>query len=185
LFILLAILVRLILVALFGDWLPALNFILQLVALGVLAWYAYLTRLISIASQEQAEGGQRPCLTVVTAARGYEDAVLEAGGAVGGMVVAARDGNVALWNVGNGPALNTRYRFTPINPPPNANAARPSGYIQIVAAQETFVLPVSRTILPNLQYEVVLTYESLGGKRYETRIPINNLVLTGFSFGRL
>jgi hypothetical protein len=33
--------------------------------------------------------------------------------------------------------------------------------------------------------KLLMTYESLGNKRYETRIPINNLVLTGFSFRRL
>lgn len=90
-----------------------------------------------------------------------------------------------MWNVGTGPAINIRYQFTPINPPQGPTVARPSGYLQIIIAKETFVMPVSREILPNLEYELVLAYESLSGRHYETRIPINNLVLTDFSFKRL
>jgi hypothetical protein len=110
---------RLVLAVLFSDWPPILNFALQCVALGVLVWYALETLRIRKASQEQAEAVQRPCLTLATAARGYEDAVLEMGGAVGGMIVAAREGNVALWNVGSGPAINARYsaeKFIQIGP---------------------------------------------------------------------
>lgn len=146
---------RLVLAVLFSDWLPIFNFALQCVALGVLVWYALETLRIRKASQEQAEAVQRPCLTLATAARGYEDAVLDMGGAVGGMIVGSHEGNVALWNVGSGPAINARYRFKPIDPPHAANVACSNGYLQIVLARETFVMPVARKGLQNLQYEVV------------------------------
>ena len=153
---------RFILAVLFSDWLPILNFALQCVALAVLVWYALETLRIRRASQEQAEAVQKPCLTLATAARGYEDAVLDMGGVVGGMIVGSHEGNVALWNVGSGPALNARYRFEPIDP---ATVARPNGYLQIVLAKETFVMAVAREVLQNLQYEFVITYESLSGRR--------------------
>lgn len=179
-------LIRFILAILFGDWLPIMNFFLQLVALLVLIWYASLTRNISVASQDQAEAGVLPCLTLATAPRQQEEAVLgELEGRVGAMVVSPRNGNVVLLNIGNGPAINARYQFTPINPPQGANVIRPSNFLPIILAKETFITPVAHNALPNLQYEVVLIYESLSGRHYESRIRIDNLVLTDFRFKRL
>lgn len=148
-------LARLILAAVsFSDWLPFLNFAVQFAVLGVLIWYALETLKIRRASQEQAEALHRPCLTLVTTARGFEDAVLEVNGAIGGMIVAAREGNVAVWNIGSGPAINAQYKFEPVAPPDGANVARPNGYLQIVLAGECFVMPVARGVLQNLQYEL-------------------------------
>lgn len=120
----------------------------------------------------------KPCVTLVTAPRGYEDAVLEMDGAVGVMIVAARQGNVAAQNIGTGPAVNVRYEFMPIDPAPGANVARPHGYIPTILPGEMCVLPVSRGILQNLEYEFVANYESLGGRRNQTKIMLNNLVIT-------
>ncbi len=107
------------------------------------------------------------------------------GGAVGTMIVAARDGNVAVRNIGNGPAINIRYEFRPVNPAPGANVARPQNYFQMIAPGEVFVMPVARGVLNNLEYEFIASYESLGGRRYQSRITLNNLVLTDTRFGRL
>ena len=166
------------------EWIPLANFLVQCALFVALVWYAVETHRIRKASQEQAEAQQKPCLTLVTGARDYDEAVLETGGAVGGMIVAAREGNVALQNMGNGPAVNVRYECNPANPPKGANVARPGGYLQNIPAHGTFVMAVAREVLRNLEYEFVATYESLSGHHYESRIIINNLVLTGFYFKR-
>jgi hypothetical protein len=65
----------------------------EFVALVVLIWYACLTRNISVASQDQAEAGILPCITVITVPRRQEEAVLgELQGTVGAMVVSPRNG---------------------------------------------------------------------------------------------
>jgi hypothetical protein len=82
-------------------------------------------------------------------------------------------------------AVNARYRFTPINQSQGATVIWSSGYLPIILAKETFIMPVAHNALPSLQYELVFTYESLSGKHYESRIRIDNLVLTDFRFARL
>jgi len=145
---------------------------------------ARIRRLIVRAYSKTRAETHKPCIALVAAARGHEDAVLEMGGAVGAMIVAAREGNVAVQNVGNGQAINIRYEFRPVNPPPGANVARPQNYIQMLPPGETFVLPVARGVLNNLEYEFIASYQSLGGARYKSRIMLNNLVLTHTSFTR-
>ena len=170
---------------------PLANFVVQCLILLALIWYAIETLKIrrasqqqAKASQEQAEAQQRPCLTLATAAREYEEAVLNMHGAVGGMVVSAVEGNVVLQNMGNGPAVNVRYHFNPVNPPQDANVARPNGYLQNIPAADIFVMAVAHGVLRNLEYEVVTSYESLSGHKYESRIAVNNLVLTAFHYTR-
>lgn len=172
-----------------GYWLPQANFVVQCAIFAALVLYAVETWKIRKASQkqvaaaqEQAEAQQRPCLTLVTTPREHGEAVLNMGGAVGGMIIASIDGNVALQNMGNGPAVNVHYAFNPVNPPEGANVARPSGYLQNIPAKELFVMAVALGGLRNLAYECVVGYTSLSGQSYVSRIAINNLVLTAFDF---
>jgi hypothetical protein len=167
----------------FTERLPAANFILQVLVFGVLVWYAIETWQIRRLSFEQIEALQKPCLTFISTARDPQEAVLEMDGIVGGMIVAAREGNVAIQNVGSGPALNVRYKFTPVKPPAAANVARPSGYLQNIPPRETLVMPVPREVLRNLEYEFIASFESLNGRTYETRVRMNDLVLTQLEFG--
>ena len=162
-------------------WIPVANFLVQLAILVALVWYAVETWRIRKASEEQAEAQQKPCLTVVTAPRDYDEAILEMNGAVGGMVVAPRNGNIALENMGNGPAINVSYNFNPVDP---STVSCPHGYLQNIRAGGTFIMAVARGVLSNREYELIVTYESLSGRRYESRITINNLVLTAFHFRR-
>jgi hypothetical protein len=158
------------------------NLIVQLLLLGVVVWYAWETCKIRRVSQDQLEALQKPCLTLVTEARDYDAALLELNGAVGGMIVAARNGNVALQNMGYGPAVNVTYNFKPVNPSEGVKVAGSGGYLQNIPAGGTFAMQVARGSLALLEYELIVTYESLGGHRYESKIAINNLVLTAFNF---
>jgi hypothetical protein len=168
-----------------AEWLPAANFVLQVLVFVVLVWYAKETWQIRRLSFEQIEALQKPCLTFISTARQQEEAVLDMDDIVGGMIIAAREGSVAIQNVGSGPALNVRYKFTPINPPTGANVARPAGYLQNIPPRETLVMPVAREVLRNLEYEFIATFESLNARRYETRVKIKDLVLVQLEFGPL
>jgi hypothetical protein len=158
------------------------SFLLQFAALIALVFYTVETWRIRMASQEQAEAFQRPCITIVSTARNYEDAVIEIGGAVGGMDVAALEGKLAIVNIGSGPAINVWYAFTPRNPVPGANVARPSGYLQNIPPHGTFVMPIARECLRNLEYELLFRYSSLSRHGYESRITVNDLTITEFHF---
>jgi len=164
------------------NWIPAANFIVQILVLAALVWYTIETQQIRRASQEQAESLHKPCLILLTEARAGDEAILEIDGHVGGMIVAARNGDVVVRNVGTGPAINVRYSFIQRDTKTGENAARPEGYLQIIPSGDRFEMPVSRGILSNGEYEFAATYESLSGRRYQTVITIANLVLTGSNF---
>lgn len=152
---------------------------IQVSALIALIVYAWDTRRIKKASQEQAESAQKPCLVLITGSRDFDETVLETNGAVGGAIIAPRNGNVALENVGNGPALNVSYDFRPLDP---SNIPRPHGYLPNIMVGKSFVLAVPRGILDTQDYEVVFQYSSMSGQRYESRIVITKKVVTAFRF---
>jgi hypothetical protein len=153
---------------------------IQVGALVALIVYAPDTRTIKRASLEQAESAQKPCLAFVTASRDFDETVLEKNGTVGEAVVALRNGNVALENVGNAPALNVSYDFRPLDP---SNISRPHGYLPNIIVGKSLVLAVPRGILDIQDYEVAFQYDSMSRQRYESRITISNKVITAFRFG--
>jgi len=167
-----------------GHGISVANLIIQLLILLFLIWYAFETYRLRKASQEQIEALQKPCLTVVTTARDYDEAIFEMDDAVGGMVLAPREGSVQLWNIGAGPAFNIRYRFNYLDQPRQNGTVvvEPSGYLPYIMAGEKFAMQVTRGILQPHEYELVALYEILGGRRYETKITINKLVLTTVQF---
>ena len=126
-----------------------------------------------------------PCLTFETDARDYADAVLDMDDAIGAMILARRNGNLAIRNLGYGPALNIRYQFTPLNPTAGWNYPSPSGYLPNVVSNQLFILPVGYGAIENADYEVVFRYESLSQNRYESKTTIQSKVPTEFSFKRI
>jgi hypothetical protein len=166
------------------HWIPSANLFIQLLILVFLIWYACETYRLRKASQEQIEALQKPCLTVATTARDYDEAILEINGAVGGMVLAPREGSVQLRNIGAGPAFNIRYKFNCLDQPQQDGAVvvEPSGYLPYITAGDKFAMQVTRGILQLHEYQLVALYDSLSGRRYETKITINNLVLTTVQF---
>ena len=161
------------------------DLVVSILTLLAIVWYVCETLKIRRASQEQAEALQKPCVVLVAAPRDPDDAILDGDGAVGEMVVDAHDGNVALVNIGSGPALNVYFEFRPIDPPNQANVAQRRGQFPAVASRETLVMQVPRGVLRNLEYEFVAICESLSGLCYESRIVIKNLVPTRSSFRRV
>jgi hypothetical protein len=115
--------------------------IVNCVVLATLFWYALETKRIRKASQQQVEALQKPCLALVSEPRDFDDTVLEMDDAVGGMIVAS--GNVKVENIGNGPAVNVRFKINPADRSADSNAARSSGYLQNISQGKTVVMPVS------------------------------------------
>lgn len=160
------------------------NLLIQLLILAFLIWYACETYQLRKASQEQTEALQKPCITVVTTARDYDDAILGVDDAIGGMVLAPFEGSVQLRNIGAGPAFNIRYTFSNLDQPRQSGdvVVEPSGYLPYIKAGDAFAMQVTRGILQLHEYELVALYDSLSGRRYETKIVIKRLVLTTVQF---
>jgi hypothetical protein len=133
-------------------------------------------------SQELVEAAYKPCLVFCATPREPVDAVLaqDLPGYGGSKVIRCPEGLAQIENIGNGPALNTYFKLTPTNP--QATILRPNGYFGTVLSGEQSPLPVARGALQNVEWECVFTYESLGGRKYETKIIANDLVLTSVRF---
>jgi hypothetical protein len=177
------------------HWLPLFNAAVQFLLFVGLFWYTVETRRIRKISQrqietsqrqveisqEQVEGTHKPCLTFSTARRDFTDAVLEMNGAVGAMILRCPESQAQLESVGSGPAINIRYNLTPTNP--DSTIARPSGYLLWLKPGDVFLTPIPRGILQANEWICVITYESLSGRHYQTKIIVNNLVLISIEFG--
>src|SRR5205814_1234769 len=92
------------------------------------------------ASLEQVEASNKPFVAFSTAPRDAEQAVLEMGGAVGGLIVRCPGGNAEIGNVGSGPAINVRYRAT--HHIADATEQGPTGYLAGIIPGEKFLTPI-------------------------------------------
>ena len=79
---------------------------------------------------------------------------------------------------GNGPALNVSYALEPMEAPAGANVARPDGYIHSIAPGKVVLSPISRGVIQIHRFQVTFKYESLSGRKYETKLVLDSLVLT-------
>lgn len=87
------------------------NFIVGVLTLLVVFWYAWLTMKLKNVATDRVEAMAKPCLTIWAKLRDQVDAILEINGAVGDMVACGDDGNFVVQNIGTGVALNVTYRF--------------------------------------------------------------------------
>jgi hypothetical protein len=166
------------------HWIPATNLGVQVLVLAFLVWYAFETYRLRKASQEQIEALQKPCITVVTTARSPEDTILRVNDVVGGMVLHQIEGCVGLWNIGAGSAFSISYKFSCIRHrrQEGAHISEPDGYLPYITAGAQFAMQVPIETLRSQEYELVASYESLSGRRYQTKININNLVVAAVQF---
>ena len=165
------------------SYLPYVSIIIQFVGLVALIWYVRDTHEIWKTAQDQAEGQHKPCLTLDTTARDFSEAVLSVGDAVSTRILAFQEGNVVVWNVGNGVALNVRYQFKQITPAGDGVSVDPANFLPHIPPGAHQVIPVPQGILANKEYEFTATYESVGARRYESRVQLDNLVITRIHFG--
>jgi len=153
--------------------------IVQFLGLLGLIWYACETMAMRKAARDQVESASKPCLTLRFKLRDPADALLQKGGAVGGTIVHADDGNFVVQNIGNGVALNVRYIFSPINQPEGRTTPKSKRYLQYVSPSQPVRTPDPVTVCRD-EYEFHFWFQSIGGRQYKSTVTINNLVLTGF-----
>jgi hypothetical protein len=165
------------------DWLDYAGFAVQVLLFIGLVWYTIETRFLRLASVEQIETLQKPCVTFSMTLRDAGDAVLDMDGAVGTTIILCPEGQVQLVNTGYGPAMNIRYQFTPLNP--ESTRARPKGYAMGLRQGGHFQPPVPRNIMQGNDWNCVIEYESMAGRKYRTVMVARDLVLTSFSFESL
>lgn len=131
------------------------------------------------AATDQVEGMSKPCLALWGELRAGADAILEMHGAVGNIIARADQGSYVAVNIGNGVALNIRYRFTR----PNDDPAHPREMRYIPNLFATAQVTLIETLGGyNAEHEVTFEYESIGGRKYRTTIRLNYRVLTSFVF---
>jgi hypothetical protein len=95
------------------------------------------------------------------------------------LIVSSHNGNATVENIGNGPAINIGFEFKAFSKTEgNSNPPRSIGYLPSLAEKAPFTVPFPREILRNHEYEFACSYESLGGELYESRLRMNNLVVT-------
>lgn len=150
--------------------------------LGVLglAVYCIETYRIRRSSQQQVETAQKPFVTFLCELRDGADVILEMGGAVGSLVARADQGSYVIHNVGNGVAINLRYRITRNE----GLGEQPWRYMPAVPATSRVTL-VETLGGYNANHVATFEYESIGGRKYRSTITLNHHVITAFNFGEI
>ena len=168
--------------------------VVQFLGLMGLIWYAYETRRMRKASEEQVrisqglirasmdqvEGLSKPCLTLASGLRDANDAILEMHGAVGNTVARGDAGSFIMQNIGNGIALNVAYQFltTPRDDPARRRHAY---YLQNILPSQEVTMPQPMTAYTG-DWELRIGFSSIGGRRYQSMVTLKDRVLTGFQF---
>jgi hypothetical protein len=125
--------------------------------------------------QDQVEAMHRPFVSYLSVGRTTEDAILD--NALTEIHCAGRQAQIK--NYGSGPAINLRYALTPTNPA--SSPVRPTGYLAALRPEVEFSTPIELVLLMGNEWETVITYESLSGRKYQTKIISNKLAMTNIS----
>jgi hypothetical protein len=170
------------------NWLDYLNAGIQILLLAGLGWYTLETRRIRrisqkqvALSQDQVEATLRPCVSLSTTAREFDDAILAMNETDSTVVIRCPEGVVQIENIGVGPAINIRYEFQPLQPHESTHA-HPTGYVAGIPKGGEFRIPVTRTLLAGHDYECSFEYESVSHRKYRTKVILNDLVITNMRF---
>lgn len=167
-----------------NEYIPLLNFFVGVLTLGVLFWYAWLTMKLKNAATEQVEAMAKPCLTIWAKLRSGDEAILNMHGAVGGMVVRADDGTFVAENIGTGVALNVTYRFNNLDAP-EKNRPQEKGYLLNILPGQKVAMPEPINASPYCgSCQLIFSFQSIGGRSYESTVTMNNHVLTAFHLGK-
>lgn len=150
------------------------SFVISFLALVVLVWYAWLTRGIEKAANEQSEGLSKPVIVVVSSPDIPSDHVDEAILGEGGLFSEITDG-VQLLNIGAGPALRVRWSATGQHITGESQESRVEGFVPYVQPPGTVDTECTRAFVSGLKsLRVTCTYKSLGGRQYTSRTVIGD-----------
>lgn len=161
------------------DWIPLGTLLVLTLTLAVVVWYAYETNQIKKASNEQSEAQQKPCITVESTPRPFEDAVLDAP-----RTAQLRGPETTLINIGTGPAINLSYSFQQVDTEEGQLAIRSTGFVPHLQARERWRTATAIGILLGGNFEFVARYETLSGSVYTTEIRMERGVFVSLRFGK-
>ena len=167
------------------EWLNhysgAVQAILTLALVLITLRYVLLTNRVAVASIEQSEALQKPCITLRTGPRDAEDAILDEPY----VAQVAQTPRVELVNIGAGPAIKLKYSFTQTNVIEGGVALNDNGYLNQLCARDEWKAEIARGSLSNRDYDFLAEYEGLSGTRYTTTIRIESAVIRRFDFRRV
>jgi len=133
-------------------------------------------------SRDQVEATIRPFVSYSSVARDAEEAIADLDN--NAMTeIWCPEAQAQIKNYGSGPAINVRYALTPTDPA--SSIARPKGYLAALRQGAGFRCPISRGLIQGNEWETVITYESLSGQKYQTKITSDDLVMTKISVNKL
>jgi hypothetical protein len=133
-------------------------------------------------AQDQIEATHRPFVSYLSIARTAEEAVIDLDNSAMTEIYFP-GGRAQIKNYGSGPAINIRYALMPTNP--ESSIVRPKGYLAALRPEVDFLTPIARGLLQGNEWETVITYESLSGRKYQTKVISDNLVITKISVTQL
>ncbi len=163
-----------------SGWLTTAQFIVSTLTLVVIFWYTLETKKIRGAALAQAEAAHKPCLTVRAEPRAGEEAILEWDGVRGGLVLP--QGRIVIQNIGSGPALNVTYALDRLEEIGRDSGSVSKDYLLLIPSGGAIQTHTAFGLIAGGKYELVLTFESLSGRKYETRIIIDRTVLSSYKF---
>jgi hypothetical protein len=140
------------------------------------------TRQLSV-FQDQVEATHRPFVSYFSISRSAKEVAADSPDNAMTAIYCEEGGHAQIKNYGSGPAINLRYTLTPTNPA--SSAIRSKGYLAALRQDIEFVTPIARDLFRGNEWETVITYESLSGRKYQTKIISNDLVLTSISVAQL
>jgi len=148
---------------------PAIQALAALVIVLLTGVLVYLTRRYV----EVSEALQKPSVMIRSEPLAYQNAVLQAPH----VAQVAQLPEVRLINVGTGPALNLLYSFRHVNAQPGAPVMQPNGFVPYLTAGQEWPTQLARNSLPNRTFQFSAKYESLSGKKYETKFLIEDEII--------
>jgi hypothetical protein len=152
-------------------WLQTANVIVLALTFGAVVWYALETQRLRKTAEDQLEALHYPCVVPdydfiywVTAQTFY--AQIEAGGTALRVKQHVPSRQIALRNIGTGPALCVKCSFEPIE---NKEQAPRRASAAFVPAQAVVQIPVRYQDIQAYEFTFTAIYSSVSGRKYETR----------------
>jgi len=150
-------------------WLQTANVIVLALTFGAVVWYALETQRLQKTAEDQLEALHYPCVVpdydFINTDKTFHSQD-EAGWTDLRVKQDVPSGQIALRNIGTGPALCVKCSFEPIGNkgqrPPDASAA-------FVSANEVVPIPVIHSCILAESLTFTATYYSVSGRTYETR----------------
>jgi hypothetical protein len=155
--------------------------VLSLATLIVLFIYAWDTKRIKEAAEEQAEGIQKPCVVVE-----LQPNLFVASGEsnlTGRFVLRTLTGNMTLRNIGQGPAIDVRIKFLDQQSADETVAEWPCPSVAFIEARESFRVGVPDSVIGH-HLALLIQYESATGRSYETHYVLGLDKFEGVEFSR-